>query len=172
MTWLIQAVIALGVAAAAGAWGYYYAPPGTVESIRITKLSSMPELRMPGKPDYYLLLQLHSGEKLQLPTYRNRPIGNGLVWTLPDPVLVNDIAEVQLFDANRIFRDEMLDRAIVTGRALKSTQHGFDLLGSESNQWTLALAVGVPAAVYGLFCLIMLARWQAIPPSATRRNVT
>lgn len=164
MKWLLQSIVALLVAAGAAAYGYFYASPGIVESIRITKLSSMPELRLPSKPDYYLVLQLHSGDTMQLPTYPNRPIGNGLVWTLPDPLKLTDLAEVQIYDENTIFRDEMLDRAIVTDRLLKSTQHGFELVGPASDQWIIALAIGIPAAAYFLFTLIMFARWQAIPP--------
>ncbi len=164
MKWLLQSIVAMLVAGAAVGYGYYYAPPGVVEAIRVTKLSSMPELRLPSKPDYYLVLQLHSGERVQLPTYANRPIGNGLVWPLDPPLRLADLAEVQLYDENLIFRDEMLDRAIVEARVHKTTQHGFELIGPESSQWKLALAAAVPAGAYALVCLILFVRWQAIPP--------
>lgn len=164
MKWLIQAVVAALVAGGAAAWAYRYAKPPVVEAVRVTKLSSMPVLRIASKPDYYLKLIWADGETLQLPTYDDTPIGNGLVWQLPDPRPLGDFAEVQLFDED-VFTDEMLDRVIVEGRMLKTTQHGFDLLGPAQGEWRTALYVIAPAGAWCLVSLILFVRWQAIGPA-------
>lgn len=167
--WLVQMALAGLLLAGAGVYMLRFAPPAAVESVRVVKASNMPELRVLDRPDYYVVVLTHDGDKLQLPTYEDRPMGNGLIWTLPQPPPLDRIAEVQLFDAN-VISDTMLDRVIVSGAmltgplVLKGEKFEFTLSPVHSDHRLVAWIVGGVAGAWLLVALIGVVRRQAIAP--------
>jgi hypothetical protein len=139
------ALAAVGAAAlAVGAVLALQAGEGQVASIRVTKHSIMPESIIMGSPDYYLTVGTRAGKTITTKGYEDTPIGNGLDFKLPHPLALEDVAHVELMDAD-VGGDDMRDRVDVRERISKGQDYQIELIGPASPRKTtgyVALAAG------------------------------
>lgn len=79
-----------------------------------------------GNPnDLYLVIKKYDGDPIKLKTHWDTPIGNGLRWSVDPPVMMNEISEIHIKDADT-FSDDLVDRVIVDGR--KQSGEYFDVI--------------------------------------------
>lgn len=180
MHWLIQAVAAGLIAAGAWWMSLQWTVAAVAERVTVRKApGAMVEMPKLDNPDYYVVVTLRDGSTLTLPTQEDRPLGNGLVWPLSAggaAVAVDAIDELQLWDDNLI-SDEMLDRVMVRGTPpwsgvweLKGQGYTFELAGPPRMGRVGWLAGAGVAAAWGVVCLLLFARWQAVKPRATQAS--
>jgi hypothetical protein len=116
---------------------------GQVTKIRVTKHGLLPESLM-GSPDYYVTVSTRAGKSSTTKGYEDTPIGNGLDFTLPQPLVMEEVAHVELMDAD-VGGDDMRDRVDVRERISKGQDYQFELIGPASRRKTagyVALSVG------------------------------
>jgi hypothetical protein len=131
------------VAALVGAILVLRAGAGQVTKSRVTKHGMLPESLM-GSPDYYLTVGTRAGKSLATKGYEDTPIGNGLDFQLPEPLAFDNLAHVELMDAD-VGGDDIRDRVDVRERISKGQDYQFELIGPASPQKTagyVALAAG------------------------------
>jgi len=148
LLWIFPTAAVLAI----GLWGYLNVEPGgSVNSIKLmTKPGPVGQaseaLRLvTGTYDLYLKLKTPAGE-FQTDTYNDRAIGNGLIWPLTRQYKVQDVKEVNVFEARTIRSDKNLDHVILNGQWWAEGQlFKVELQGqaNEPPKWALpTLAVG------------------------------
>jgi hypothetical protein len=127
-SWPLAIVSLLGLAAAiAGGLMLRDAGEGTVETIRVTKHSMLPE-SLVGTPDYFVVITTRDDKTINTEPYDNTPIGNGLDFELPQPLPLAEIAHLQLLDED-LRSDDIRDRVDVRERICRGQDYQFELLG-------------------------------------------
>ena len=158
LLWIIPSAAILAV----GLWAYLgVVPGGTVESIRLTTKpgpvgQASEALRLvTSSPDLYLKVKA-GDEQITTETYKDRAIGNGLVWTLPRQYPLGRIGQIDVFDYRTLRSDKNIDH-LTFGPGQWSAEgqlFRIDLQGkaNEPPRWALpTLAVG--ATLTGLVIL-------------------
>lgn len=157
LLWIVPAAAILAV----GLWAYLNVEPGgTVDSIKlITKPGPVGQaseaLRLvTGTYDLYLKIKTSTGE-LKTDTYNDRAIGNGLIWPLSRQYKLQDVKEIDVWEARSIRSDKNLDHINLGGQWFAEGQmFKIELQGkaNEPPRWALpTLAVG--ATLTGLVIL-------------------
>ena len=137
---------------AIGLWAYLNVEPGgTVDAVKlITKPGPVGQaseaLRLvTGTYDLYLKIKTTDGE-LQTDTYKDRAIGNGLIWQLPRQFKLLDVKGVDVWDHHTIRSDKNLDHINLDGQWFAEGQtFRIELQGkaNEPPKWALpTLSVG------------------------------
>lgn len=135
-----------------GLWAYSNVEPGgTVDSIKLTTKpgpvgQASEALRLvTGTYDLYLKIKTAEGE-LKTDTYKDRAIGNGLIWPLSRQYRLQEVKEVDIFEARTIRSDKNLDHIALNGEwSAEGQTFRIDLQGkvNEPPKWALpTLAVG------------------------------
>lgn len=148
LLWIIPAAAIFAV----GLWAYLNVEPGgTVESVKlVTKPGPVGQaseaLRLvTGTYDLYLKVKTTDGE-MQTDTYKDRAIGNGLIWPLPRQFRLQDVQHVDVWDAHTFRSDKNLDHINLAGQWWAEGQtFKIELQGkaNEPPKWALpTLAVG------------------------------
>lgn len=158
LLWLIPGLVLLGT-------GLYVhtdvEDDGVVNRIQLTtkpgmvgQASEALRLVKPGNPDLYLKVKIGDSEE-RTRTFKNTPIGNGLVWNLDEPRRMSQIDQVEVWDEN-VFRDDFKDRVMLSGWNAEGQTYRIDLLGEpfEPPNWALPVA-----AVGGAITLMVLLRF-------------
>ena len=141
LTAVALAILALGVG-----W-LFLAPTGTVDKIHVTRKDTFIELpRLFGNPSFYLRIRTLQGIQ-RLDTKTRTPIGNGLVWTLEQPVPLASIYEAELFE-DGILSDKLVDRVAINDRREVGQRFQFQLKGRRD--WQRPTALFTAAAGIGL----------------------
>jgi hypothetical protein len=157
LLWIIPA----GAILAIGLWSYLNVEPGgTVEAVKlVTKPGPVGQaseaLRLvTGTYDLYMKIKTTGGE-LKTDTYKDRAIGNGLIWQLPRQFKLQDVKQVDVWDAHTFRSDKNLDHINLDGQWFAEGQtFRIELQGkaNEPPKWALPmLAVG--ATLTGLVLL-------------------
>ena len=136
---------------------------GMVDSIKLTtkpgmvgQASEAIRLVEPGNPDLYLKITIAGrNEPLQTPTFKDTPVGNGLIWTLDKPTLMTDIKQVDVWDEN-VFSDAQKDHISLSGWSAEGQTYHVDLIGNKYQPPTWAFPV---AAVGGTILLLVFLRF-------------
>jgi hypothetical protein len=100
---------------------------GTVETIRVTKHSMLPE-SIVGSPDYFVIIGTRDEKTISTEAYDDTPIGNGLDFKLPEPLQFEQIAHLELMDKD-VGSDDIRDRVDVRERVCRGQDYQFELLG-------------------------------------------
>ncbi len=151
----------LGAAAAiAGGLMWMKAGAGTVESVRVSKHSMLPDAIV-GSPDLYLMVGTSDNEELQTEGYKDKPIGNGLDFKLVKPLELEKISHIELMDAD-LGSDDIRDRVDVSERISKGQDYQFELIGPEDPQRRTAIAALAAGGVAFIIGIILLVRSLAI----------
>lgn len=148
MLWLIPAAAIL----TAGLWKYLDVEPGgTVDAVKLmTKPGPVGQaseaLRLvTGTYDLYLKVKTTDG-LLTTDTYKDRAIGNGLIWPLSRQYKLQDVKDVDVWDAHTFRSDKNLDHINLGGQWWAEGQtFKIELQGkaNEPPKWALpTLAVG------------------------------
>jgi hypothetical protein len=124
--YVVLSLLALG-AAIAGGLMLRDAGEGTVETIRVTKHSMLPE-SLVGTPDYFVVVTTRDNKTINTEPYDDTPIGNGLDFKLPEPLALANITHLQLLDED-LRSDDIRDRVDVRGRVCRGQDYQFELLG-------------------------------------------
>lgn len=159
LLWIFPTAAILAI----GLWGYFTVEPGgTVDAIKLTTKpgpvgQASEALRLvTGTYDLYLALKTSAGE-FKTDTYNDRAIGNGLIWPLTRQYKVQDVREVNVFEARTIRSDKNLDHIIMNGQWWAEGQmFKIELQGkaNEPPKWALpTLAVGAT------LCALVLLRF-------------
>jgi hypothetical protein len=158
----VGAVLALLGAAAAIAGGALLskAGEGTVETIRVSKHSMLPD-SIVGNPDYYLLIATADNNEIQTEGYKDKPIGNGLDFRLPKPLELKKITHIELMDED-VGSDDIRDRVDVSERICKGQDYQFELVGPEDPQRTRGITALAAGGVVFIIGAILLVRSLAI----------
>ncbi len=141
----IAAAFLAGIGAAAGIWllwphlpvGKDHAPPppAMVQRVRIElqkyvdaevegsrlNVPKRPSLFNLDTPDYFLELQLRGDAVIRTITHVDTPVGNGIEWQLSEPIRLEDIYEVRLYDAG-VVRNALVDRVTVNRKRYEEGQ--------------------------------------------------
>jgi hypothetical protein len=126
---------------------------GQVTKIRVTKHGLLPESIM-GSPDYYLNVGTRARKSIETKGYEDTPIGNGLDFTLPQPLPLEDVAHIELMDAD-VGGDDMRDRVDVRERISKGQDYQFELIGPPAPRKTAGYAaLGVGGALLVLAAIL------------------
>jgi hypothetical protein len=136
------------------------AGPGTVESIRVSKHSMLPD-SLVGSPDLYLMVGTIDKQEIETEGYKDKPIGNGLGFPLPKPLELAAITHIELMDAD-LGSDDIRDRVDVSERICKGQDYQFELIGPSDprrSRGTVALAAGGVVFIIGA---ILVARSLAV----------
>ncbi len=152
-------VLAPVVLVAVGLAIYLTAAAGTVSSIFIQRVPGV-EIRImgfPDAPDYVLELRLVTGDKHRTRTETDTPIGNGILFDVPE-IEIALIDEIALFDDNsisvsgvtlRALPDEIVDRVIVGAeRVAEGQKMRFELRGADDPARTVGLVVSAIGAFW------------------------
>jgi hypothetical protein len=151
----------LGVAAAtAGGVMLMKAGAGTVEAIRVSKHSMLPD-SLVSSPDLYLLVGTSDKRDIETESYKNKPIGNGLDFHLPEPLELKAITHIELMDAD-LGSDDIRDRVDVSERISKGQDYQFELIGPDDPRRTRGIAALAAGGVVFIIGAILLVRSLAI----------
>jgi hypothetical protein len=109
----------------------------------------------PTSPDLYLKIFAATGD-LTLPTYKDTPVGNGLMWKLPRTFQLGQIQRVEVWDHHTFWKDKPLDRITLHGWSIDGQLYHVELLGKkiEPPKWSIPVA-----AVGGAVTLLVLLRF-------------
>jgi hypothetical protein len=154
--WIVAALA--GVALAAGAFLFRSTGEGTVELIRVSRHSMVPESLLGGTPDYYVIVGVKGEEKepITLEGYEDTPIGNGLDFKLPKPLALEEIAHIELLDED-LASDDTRDRVDVRGRVSRGLEYEFELIGPPSEKRTAAyVALGAGGALLATSAILFI----------------
>jgi hypothetical protein len=151
----------LGAAAAiAGGVIWMKAGAGTVEAVRVSKHSMLPDAIV-GSPDLYLMVGTSDKQEVQTEGYKDKPIGNGLDFRLPKPLELERIVRIELMDTD-LGSDDIRDRVDVSERISKGQDYQFELMGPEDPQRMAAIAALAAGGVAFIIGIILLVRSLAI----------
>jgi hypothetical protein len=158
LLWLIPGLTLLG----AGLYAYHdVEDDGRVTMIQLTtkpglvgQTSEALRLVQPGNPDLYLKIKFPPGQE-QTRTFKDTPIGNGLIFPLNNAVRMREIREIEVWDENA-FRDDFKDRMPIASWNAEGQTFRVDLLGEKFRPPGWALPV---AAAGGVIALIALLRF-------------
>jgi hypothetical protein len=158
----VGAVLSLLGAAAAIAGGVllWRAGEGTVETIRVTKHSMLPD-SLVGSPDLYLMVGTSDKQEIQTEGYEDKPIGNGLDFRLPKPLELKKITHIELMDED-VGSDDIRDRVDVSERICKGQDYQFELIGPEDPQRTRGITALAAGGVVFIIGAILVARSLAL----------
>jgi hypothetical protein len=142
---------------------------GPVNSIQLTtkeglvgQASEAIRLVEPGNPDLYLKVTIAGrSEPLRTPTRTDTPVGNGLAWELDPPVLMRDIRQVDVWDADLI-RDNHKDHVTMGAWRAQGQTYGIELLGSKYAPPNWALPVAITGAAIALLVFLRFVWDQVI----------
>lgn len=148
------------LAAAAGAILIASAGEGRVATIRVSKYGMLPE-GIVEVPDYFVNAVTKKGKALTTNGYDDVPIGNGLDFTLPSPVELEEIAHVDLLDKD-VVSDDLLDRVDVRGRNCRGQIYEFEFIGPPSPNRKLGYGLAAGGGAILVLAAIMLVRSHAI----------
>lgn len=144
------------VAVACGAAMVLLAESQRVATVRVSQSGLvMPSLG--SSPDYFVILVLDDGSRIETESYNDVPIGNGLNFELPDPVLLSDISQALLYDDDLI-SDDMIDHADVSGRKFDGQSYTFELIGPKSRMATAGMIVLAAGGVLLAYVMIHVIR--------------
>ena len=153
---LILLPLILGVL---GAALYFTASSGTVATVLVQRLPGvdLTIVSTPDTPDYALQLLFRNGELYRSPSKPDTPIGNGIVFDIPD-VELSLLQEISLWDDNSltisdmklsVLPDAIVDRVrIGETRVVEGQRMRFQLLGEPAPQRTVALFVLGAAGIW------------------------
>jgi len=114
------ALVVLGIG-----W-FFLSPAGTVNQIHVTRKDTFVELpRLFGHSSFYVRVRTLQGVQ-RLDTKSGTPIGNGLMWTLKQPVPSATIYELEFFQ-DGLLADKLVDRVTVSSRRLVGERFQFEL---------------------------------------------
>jgi hypothetical protein len=151
----------IGLATAiAGAMLYFRAGEGSVESIRVTKHSMLPDALV-SNPDLYLEIGTSDNQQIETEGYKDMPIGNGLDFKLPKPLPLESISHIELMDSD-VGSDDMRDRVDVRERVCRGQDYQFELIGPEAPHHTWGIAALAAGGVAFIIGTILLVRSLAI----------
>lgn len=152
--WVLALLAA--IAAVAGGVMLRNTGDGTVDLIRVTRHSMLPESFV-GTPDYYVKVGVKDAkEPITLEGYKDTHIGNGLDFKLPKPLELGSIAHVELLDEDMV-SDDTLDRVDVRGRINRGLDYEFELIGPPSEKRTAAyVALGAGGALLATSAIILI----------------
>jgi hypothetical protein len=153
--WVLAALA--GVALAAGAVMLRNTGEGTVELIRVSRHSMLPE-SLVGTPDYYVIVGVkgEGKEPITIEGYEDTPIGNGLDFKLPKPLALEEIAHVELLDEDTAL-DDTKDRVDVRGRTSRGLEYEFELIGPPSEKRTAAyVTLGAGGALLATSAILFI----------------
>src|SRR5688500_17295244 len=158
LLWIIPGLALLGL----GLYKHYdVVDDGTVHTIQLTTKPGMvgqasEALRLinPGTPDLYLKVKTQDTE-IKTFTHKDKPIGNGLKWSLDKPLRMRDVREIEVWDEDAV-RDNFKDRVAVSSWSAEGQAFKIDLMGQRFGPPKWALPV---AAVGGAVTLIALLRF-------------
>jgi hypothetical protein len=154
-------LLLLGAAAAiAGGVLFYKAGGGTVETIRVTKHSMLPD-SIVGNPDFYLLVGTTDKQQIETEGYTDVPIGNGLDFKLPKPQPLENVIHIELMDTD-VGTDDMRDRVDVTERIARGQDYQFELLGPLDSRRTAGIAALAAGGLVLIIGAVLLLRSLAI----------
>jgi hypothetical protein len=157
--WAVLSVLALAATIAGGVM-LRGAGDGTVETIRVTKHSMLPE-SLVGTPDYFVVVTTRDEKTINTKPYDDTPIGNGLDFKLPEPLPLADITHLQLLDED-LRSDDIRDRVDVRGRVCRGQDYQFELFGPPPPERDMAYSLlGAGGAVL-LVAAILWVRAQAV----------
>lgn len=110
--------------------------------------------------DYYLIVQTTTNTKpLQLHTYNNTPIGNGISWLLPHSYKLSEIKEITIWDEDML-SDDQLDRVTVTSLVSTGQHYDFILKAEPVTTDPIPLVILGSCGLYFLISLVMcIRRW-------------
>ena len=129
--------VALTLAVLGIGW-LFLAPAGTVNQIHVTRKETFLEFpRLFGNPSFYIRVRTLQGIQ-RLDTKSRRPIGNGLVWLLEQPVPLGSIYEAELLE-DGLFSDKLVDRVTINDRREVGQRFQFELKGRRDWQRSTAL---------------------------------
>lgn len=162
--WRLLLLIPAGAMLAVG-WVKYVDVPGggTVQSIRVTtkpgpvgQFAEAKRQVRPSNPDLYLKLHLQGIEK-NTRTFKDMPVGNGLIWHLDDPIDVKAIRRVEVWDDDT-FGDTLLDQVSIAGGewSAEGGEFRIELQGvrPQPPEWALPVA-----AAGATLCAVVLLRF-------------
>jgi hypothetical protein len=153
--WILAALA--GIALAAGAFMFRNTGEGSVELIRVSRHSMLPE-SLVGTPDYYVIVGVkgEGKELITLEGYEDTPIGNGLDFKLSKPLALEEIAHIELLDED-LASDDTRDRVDVRGRISRGLEYEFELLGPPSEKRTAAyLTLGAGGAMLATSAILFI----------------
>jgi hypothetical protein len=157
--WAMLSLMALA-AAIAGGMLLRRAGEGTVETIRVTKHSMLPE-SLVGTPDYFVIVTTRDEKTINTEPYDDTPIGNGLDFKLPKPLALAEVAHLQLLDED-LRSDDVRDRVDVRGRVCRGQDYQFELSGAPPPERDVAYGLlGAGGAVL-VIAAILWVRSQAV----------
>jgi hypothetical protein len=158
----IGAILSVVGAAAAIIGGVllWRAGEGTVETIRVSKHSMLPD-SLVGSPDLYLMVGTSDKQEIQTEGYEDKPIGNGLDFRLPKPLDLASISHIALMDAD-VGSDDIRDRVDVSERIGKGQNYQFELIGSADPQRTNGIAALAAGGVAFIIGAILMTRSLAL----------
>jgi hypothetical protein len=135
---------------------HLYGPSGEVNQVMVTRVETITLPSLVGdSPDYYVVLRQRDGSTLATDAYKDRQIGNGLIWPLAEPIPFEDLTEIELFDKD-LFNDDSLDRVNVTGAEMRGQKFTFTLAVSPPIETTIGYALIIAG---GALLLIVVARF-------------
>jgi hypothetical protein len=147
LIWPALAAVAVGLGL------LFFGESEEVTAVRV-KSTGLVMPNIMSSPDFYVELKLKDGTTQDTAAFTNVPIGGGLTFDLPTPVVLSEISQVVLYDDDFV-SDEMLDRADVTERKCEGQAHAFELLGPE-NQWATAAIVALVCGGAGLLYVVLM----------------
>lgn len=146
--WRLLVLIPAMAATGYGWLLYTNVPPGgTVNAIKLTnKPGPVGQVRevydtiKPSTPDLYLKVFV-PGRSIQLRTFKNQPIGNGVTWHLEAPLNVLDVKKVEVWDDDT-FGDSQLDNINMESWITDGQTFRIELQGTRPSapEWALPLA--------------------------------
>ena len=152
---LVRTVVLILLPLILGALGaalYFTASSGTVATVLVQRLPGvdLTIVSTPDTPDYALQLLFRNGELYRSPSKPDTPIGNGIVFDIPD-VEMALLQEVSLWDDNSltisdmklsVLPDAIVDRVrIGEARVVEGQRMRFQLIGEPAPQRTVALFI-------------------------------
>jgi len=157
--WLIWVwILVLGLLVGCGLALVLRDASGTVETITVRTKAMSPQI-LPSfeTPDYRILVKRKDAASVKLPTKDDTPIGNGLAWGLSNPLSLDEIAEVQLWEDD-LLSDNLIDRITPAGRLNEGERFVFHLDGPVSLHWLVGIILLSSA---GLLVLWFAIAWLA-----------
>ena len=161
--WRLLLLLPAAALLAVGWWKHVdVADGGTVQSIRVTtkpgpvgQFAEAKRQVRPSNPDLYLKLHLQGIERTTR-TFKDMPIGNGLVWNLDDPLDIKAIRRIEVWDDDT-FGDTLLDQVSIANTwSAEGGEFRIELLGARPAPPEWALPV---AAVGATLCAVVLLRF-------------
>jgi len=161
IVWIVHFVVSLIIAAGA-VWALQeMQPEPLIRDIRIEKrtdtLIDSSDILSKEDRDYYVIIETQE-KPVRLATYKDTPIGNGLTWTLPSPLLLDDFKQITLWDDD-MFSNDQLDRVTVDQLETVGQHYRFLLVAEQVPTNPVFWIVLGAAGLYFLISFAMCVRY-------------